>query len=320
MGAFVIAYVPQVEEVSLVTKVKGVDNVALLEKALQLDNVSNVERVQTVDNVDWVATVDNVNTVHDVRKLPHPFFPLKKYNYQPGGTVHVTAEQNHYQAVYVPEQDVEFKGVHLSCTSYNIEDTYDVMIGARYIIQNSSMKEMAEYRMMEVYEVVPAGTPIVIHFHNNSGLEKYLQYDFVCLVDTERMAYPSILNWVFYWEGLAINVNGTDTCALHIAQPGYVNLESYVTSFEIDVINMLTGDKIATIAGSSGGSVSDYVETDPAYSNMGLLGRVNIIGITNVIRHAQSIEVDFKNLSNTNNHPIEIRLVGRVLNQVVGGV
>ena len=72
MGAFVIAYVPQVEEVSLVTKVKGVDNVALLEKALQLDNVSNVERVQTVDNVDWVATVDNVNTVHDVRKLPQP--------------------------------------------------------------------------------------------------------------------------------------------------------------------------------------------------------------------------------------------------------
>ena len=167
MGSFTIAYVPTVEECLLVEQVNNVN------------------------------TVQDVNTVHDVRKLPHPYFPLKKYNYQKGGQIHITPNIGMYQAVYIPDTEVEFKGIQLICTSYNVDDTYDVMIGSRYVIKDSHVKEMTEYRTFEVYEVVPSGTPIVINFHNNSGLEKYLMYEVVTLVDEEYVYDEDRLDWAF---------------------------------------------------------------------------------------------------------------------------
>ena len=55
MAGFVIAYVPQVETVN---------------------EVEDVLNVKSVDLVDRVKMVDEVGVVHDVRKLPSPYFPL----------------------------------------------------------------------------------------------------------------------------------------------------------------------------------------------------------------------------------------------------
>lgn len=323
MGAFVISYVPNVENVEEVQRVVGVDHVTQVEDVRQVDNVTQVEEVRQLDNVTNVETVQDVNTVHDVRKLPHPYYPLKHYNYQPGGMLHVTPSQNTYQAVFVPDCDCEFKGIHICFTSYNIEDTYDVLVGARYVIRGSHVKEMSEYRLLEVYEVVEAGTPIVIQFHNRSGLEKYLLYEVITLIDSKQLAYPSELNWNFYWEGLEQTLDEKDTCTLIVNQPNYVNLDSAIARFDLEVVNLLTQETVATITGDDGMVWSDYEEAVRDYQDYGLLARVNVIGIVSIIKHSKSIEFVFKNLNTggtMDGHPIEMGIRGVVANRITGGI
>ncbi len=302
MGAFVISYVPNVE---------NVDNIELLKKVNQLDNITNVE------------TVQDIMTVHDVGKLPHPYFPLKKYNYQYGGSLHITSTQNLYQAVYTPGIDCEFKGVHLCFTSYNIEDTYDVMIGSRYIMQGSHVKEMSEYRMLETYEVVPAGTPIVIQFHNNSGLEKYLLFEVVTLVDESVLNNSDVLNWTFDWEDISVLVGEQDLCSLIINQPNYVNMDSDIDNFTLDIRDTTTQLHVAAITYQDDVLSSDYIEDEPEYQGSGFLARVNVTAITSVTRFDKSIQIVFMNINDTGTldpHPIEIGISGDVNNLVNGGI
>ena len=327
MGAFVISYVPNVENVDNIEVVKKVNDVGLVEQVHQLDNVTTVEtvdQVKNVQNVEWVETVDNVNTVKDVRKLPHPYFPLKQYNYQYGGAVHATATQNTYQAVYLPEYDCEFKGVHLCFTSYNIEDTYDVMIGSRYIMKGSHVKEMSEYRMLEVYEDVPAGTPITIEFHNNSGLEKYLMFEFVCLFDETIINYPGIMTWNFDWKDTAQTINEQDDCVLVINQPNYVNMDSTISDFNLTIADLTTQATIATVSCDNSGNISsNYVETLPEYQGIGYLARVGIIAIKSITRFDKAIQIVFRNIGTTGTttpHPIEMGVHGLVNNVINGGI
>lgn len=318
MPAFVISYVPTVENVDNITNLEKVQKVELV------DSVTTVQQVENVQNVEWVQTVDDVNTVHDVRKLPHPYFPLKKFNYQYGGWTHATAAQNTYQAVYLPEFDCEFKGIHLCFTSYNIEDTYDVMIGSRYIMKGSHVKEMSEYRMLEVYEDVPAGTPITIEFHNNSGLEKYMMFEFVCLFDEETVNYPGVMSWNFNWDGTSQYVDEQDDCVLVISQPNYVNMDSSLRDFHLELSDLTTQQVIATVVCDSSGSIStNYVESVYEYQGLGYLARVGVIAVLSVTRFEKSIQVVFRNISNlgtTSPHPIEVGIYGLVNNVINGGV
>jgi len=284
MGSFTISYVPTVEETLL---------------------------VQQVNNV---KTVQDVETVHDVRKLPHPYFPLKKFNYQKGGQIHIAPSVGTYQAVYIPDTEVEFKGIQLLCTSYNIEDSYDVMIGSRFVIKDSHVKEMTEYRMFEVYEVVPAGTPIVINFHNNSGLEKYLMYEVITLVEEEYIDITGVLDWGFYWEGESVQLGSEDMLSLVIIQPNYVNMESEISEFDINVIDLTMHTVVAKLTYRGAGVVSNYVETNPNYIDKNFLARVNVTAIISVIPHERSIEIHFQNISPTDPHPIEIGISGSVTN------
>jgi hypothetical protein len=261
MSKFVIAYVPQ------------------------------VDTVFTVKNVDAVKTVENVNdvqTVHDVRKLPHPYFPLKKYNYQVGGKLHITGMQNPHEVVFVPDVDIEFKGVDMCFTSYNIEDTYDVLIGSKHIIRNSHVKEMAEYRRFETYEEVPEGTPIIIRFYNNSGLEKYLLWDLINLVDSTTMAYPMTLEWNFYWVDSSQVLNEEDTATIVIVQPQYVNADSTIKSYTLTIMDILTETSVATIEYSNGNTTSTYNQN-------GNLAQVNVMAITNITTYDQSIHITIRN-------------------------
>jgi len=283
-------------------------------------NTENVDNIELVKKVNQLDNVSNVQTVQDVRKLPHPYFPLKVFNYQQGGAVHITATKNTYQAVYVPDVDCEFKGVHLCLTSYNIEDTYDVMIGSRYVIKGSHVKEMSEYRTLEVYEDVSAGTPITIVFHNNSGLEKFLLYEIITLVDEQVINNTEIMEWSFTWEDQTIEVGEQDLCTLIINQPNYVNMESRIDNFVLEITDMTTFLKVAIIT-YDGTVYSDYEETDPRYTSLGLLARVNVIGIVAVVRYDKAIQIVFKNLNDTgtvNPHPIQIGVSGIVQNYIEG--
>jgi hypothetical protein len=320
MPGFVISYVPNVENVDnieLLKKVNSVDEVTKVDEVVVVDTVNDVKQV---DNVTWVETVDNVNTVHDVRKLPHPYFPLKKYNFQPGGMVHITTTQNMYQAVFIPPFDCEFKGIHLCFTSYNIEDTYDVMIGSRYICQGSHVKEMSEYRMLEVYEDVIANTPIVVQYYNNSGLEKYLLYEFVTLVDVTNMNTSDMLSWSFDWQDPTQQVAEQDTCNLVINQPNYVNMDSTIESFTLEVTDLNLQSVIARIECNSAGVVtSDYIEHEPSYASMGLLARTGGVAIVSVTRFDKNIQIVFKNINQTGTtvpHSIEMGIKGVVNNRV----
>lgn len=295
MAGFIIAYVPTVETVLEVENVQNVQSVDL------------VDKVTLVETVDLVKRVNDVDTVHDVRKLPSPYFPLKKLNSQIGGKLHVTANMSTFSATYYPEVDCEFKGVDLCFTSYNIEDTYDVLVGSRFVIKNSSVKEMSEYRRFETYELVPAGTPLTIHFHNNSGAEKFLLYDMINVVDVD-VNYPVPYPWTFDWVDSTLNLDEGDTMTLVIAQPDFVNLDLIISGFTLTVRDMLSQDNVATIS-YSGGNVSS------TFSESGRFARVNVIAIIDVKRYAQAIHIIFKNINTTgtsNHHPIEIGINGAI--------
>lgn len=306
MGSFVISYVPEVEVVDVVTRVAGVDL------------VSDVANVQSVDVVDEVTLVEDVNTVHDVRKLPFPYFPLKRYNYQYGGSIEVTSTQNMYQAVYTPGVDCEFKGIHICCAAYNIEDTYDVMIGSRYIIQGSHVKEMAEYRMLEVYEVVAAGTPIVLQYHNNSGLEKAVMYEIITLIDTEILNTSDTLEWTFNWQDESVILDKDNICTLLINQPNYVNMDSSIDTFSLDIVDITTQLNVATITCDGGSVYSNYIDTEFPLENY--MARINTIAIISVVKYNKVIQITFKNISTADAQPVQASISGTVINQVNGGI
>jgi hypothetical protein len=252
--------------------------------------------------------------------LPHPYFPLKKYNIQEGGRLHITPTVDTFQAVYMPDYDCEFKGINICFTAYNIEDTYDVLVGSRYVLRNSSIKEMAEVRMLEVYEDVTAGTPIIIQFHNNSGTEKFLMWDVLMLVDVQTNSGAEMLTWSFDWKDPAQIVGEGDTCSLVIAQPNYVNLESNILSFSLEITDLLVQTRICTIDYVGGVISSDYVETDPNYQGQGFLARSNVIAITAITVFEKSIQIVFRNVGSTgttNPHPIEMGITGSVQNKKV---
>jgi hypothetical protein len=286
MGAFTIAYVPTVEE------------------------------VQMVDKVNIVENVENVDVVQDVKKFPHPYFPLKKYNYQKGGRVHVISNTGMFQAVYIPEHDMEVKGIHLSFTSYNIDDTYDIMLGSRYILKDSYVKEMTEYRMFEVYETVNAGTPIIINFYNNSGLEKYLMYEIITVIDEQVISETDSFYWTLDWEDENYELGEQDYLTLVVSQPNYVNMESVIDTFSLSIIDITLSSVNALITFDGTDISTDYVETEPEYISEGFLARVNVIAITSVVRYDKSIAITFKNISNTDPHPVEIQVIGTVNNSV----
>lgn len=260
-----------------------------------------------------------ISYVPEVEKLPHPYFPLKKLNFQHGGKLHISPLENVYQAVYVPTVDCEFKGIHMCCTSYNIEDKYDVLIGSRYIIRDSNVKEMAEKRMLETYEVVKAGTPIVIQFHNISGLEKFMLYEIVLLMNEVVSMNPEdpeqlLSDWEFTWEGTSYQLNPQENMTLVINQPEFVDTSLTISGFEIDVTDMTMPEVVSTLSYSEGQVSSNYSEQDPEFQGLGLLGRVNTIGITLVTVYEHSIQIVFRNIDTINPHPIEIRLDGQVEN------
>jgi hypothetical protein len=295
MASFVIAYVPQVEQVDYIDTLH------------QVDNVSNVELVQ------------DVRQIHSI--VPH--FPLKRYNYQYGGSLHVEPSVNIYSAVYTPNCDCEFKGVNLCFTSYNVEDTYNVRIGSKYIIQNSHVKEMTEYRVLENYEIVPAGTPIVIEFSNKSGLEKFMLYDLITLIDEVKIL-TNVIDWTFDWQGANIQLGEQDTLALLISQPDYVNLQSSIKSFVMTMIDPLTGNQWNILCNPSGVISSNYTEPNGSqYTGLNLLGRSGVIGVISVTRYSKTIQVIFKNLNNSGTvdpHSVEIGIHSSVTNIINGGI
>lgn len=272
--------------------------------------------ISYVPNVENVDEVQVVKKVEEVLKLPYPYFPLKKFNYQVGGSVHITSTVNNYQAVYTPDKDCELKAIHMCFTSYNIEDTYDVWIGSRCIIKNSHVKEMSEFRDLEVYEAVTAGTPIVIEFSNKSGLEKYMLYDFVTLVDKAVVSNLANFDWEFDWSDSNIQLGKEDTLALIINQPNYVNLESVISQFSLVITNKNTQQSVAIITCNENGLITS------SYNLNGYLAEVNVIAIQSVTRFGKSIQILFKNTDvggGVSPHNIELNIGGTVTN-IIGGI
>ena len=117
-----------------------------------------------------------------------------------------------------------------------------------------------------------------------------------------------------------MNITPEDTATLIITQPNYVNMDSNVSTFDLEIKDLTLDTVISTISCDAGGIItSDYVEANPLYTGLGLLGRVNLIGITDVQRFNKSIHVTMKNLDDTVTHPIEIGIGGNVSNIINGG-
>jgi hypothetical protein len=258
-----------------------------------------------------------LNKVKFVEKLPHPYFPLKKINYQHGGQIEVGTSINQYHAVYTPTVSCELKAISIVCSAYNIEDTYDIMVGDRFLVRGSHVKEMAEKRILEVFEVVGAGQSISLMYHNNSGLSKIVLYDIITLIDTPVNSTALDVDWSFTLDSTNVFLDSQEQELAVVYQPNYVNMTSVIDSFDIVITNSTTQLEIGTLVFDGTNVTSTYVETNPTYQSLGLLGRVNVIGITGVNVHDTRIEVMFKNLSAPNVadlHPIEIGLSGLVTN------
>jgi len=267
--------------------------------------------VPEVEYVGFVDTVDKVN------KLPEQHFSFKKHNSQPGGLLQVSNLHGMYQGQITPQVDFDFKGMQVVCDAYNVEDTYSVLVGDRVVISNSHVKEMGEVRNMLVNEIVPAGTSISILYTNNSGTSKNVMFDFFLQVDDPPL-FSSNFVWSFVGLGTdAIIVEG-GSLVLNITQPAFVGPQTQLSTGFIRVLDLTGANELALIGIDSLGNIStNYVETEPAYTGMGLLARSNIVGITSITRLPHSLEIIFNNLGGLSPTPIEMKLEATITNIVI---
>jgi hypothetical protein len=258
--------------------------------------------VPQVDYIETLNLVNRVEKVGEIEKFPTPLFPRKTHNYQVGGMIHIPATTGSHFAVLNVDKAAEYKGINICFTAYNIEDTFDVLVGSRPVIKNSHVKEMSEFREMIVCEMIPQNTPLTIEFKNNSGLEKYLMYDHIMVIDTDVVNTPNTLEWNFVWRDDIVQLGAEDTLTLMVIQPNYVNADSTINEFTLTVKDKnIPANVLGTIT-CSGGTVDGFPLTS---------GDLRVL---NVEKFPRYIAITIKNISQILSHPVALEIVGSVVN------
>ena len=88
--------------------------------------VPEVDYVHKIGCVEWVNGLDQI--------FPPGFLPGKSLTYEEGGKTYIPAEPGRFTGTYVPAADCELKRIDFSFSAYNVQDTYDILVGGRDIL------------------------------------------------------------------------------------------------------------------------------------------------------------------------------------------
>lgn len=226
--------------------------------------------VQYVTDVDVVHVVECVKHVHGLKNIFNPGDTSNKsYDYQEGGKLYIEPKQGLFQATIILDQDCDLKSVAYSLSAYDLEDTIDIIVGEILLAKNIPTLEMADVVYLEKYTSVPAGTPIILQFRNNSAKEKYIFYRFNVLVNKLETIENEDFNWYESWNGYHINMPFNGDYELSFPTPPYFNVRSRINKVDMIVKDLVTTQqRIARITWNNNNPstvISDYIEHNPLY-------------------------------------------------------
>lgn len=258
--------------------------------------------VSYVPDVDVVHVVECVRHVHGLKNIFNPGDTSdKNYDYQEGGKLYIEPKEGLYQAVMTLDQDCDLKSISYSLSAYDLEDSIDLLAGKVVLARNIPTIEMADVIYLEKYTQIPAGTAIILQFHNNSAKEKYLFYRFSTLVNKVENIENDEFNWYESWNGYHVNMPLYGEYELTFPIPPYFNIRSKISKMDMVVQDLITTQqRIATLKWDENNSsyvVSDYIETNPLYEAYPSYARSGNIILSVVRVFDDYIYLKFKQLS-----------------------
>lgn len=168
--------------------------------------------------------------------------------------------------------------------------------------RNVPTLEMADVIYLEKYASVPAGTPIILQFRNNSAKEKYIFYRFNVLVNKLETIANEDFNWYETWNGYHVNMPYEVDYELTIPTPPYLQVRSRIDKFEMTIKDLVTTqDKIARVTWSYGNPsaiISDYTEQNPLYAQYNPIARSGNIIISSIKVIGDYITITFHQVKN----------------------
>lgn len=254
--------------------------------------VPEVDYVHKIGCVEWVNGLDQI--------FPPGYLPDKRHMYEEGGRTLIPASPGRFTGTYITADDCDLKKINISFSAYNLEDTYDVMVGDRYLIRNAPTIEMAETKVLDLHERVKAGVPVVIVFHNNSSTEKYMFYSVVVYTDYQHKDDPSRYPWYFNWSGYDILLPEKSVHSHDFSLP-----EAYIDKVTLERIELTVSSfqehkLLAKVTWSREmGTRTSYMEKDPMYVGESPLARDRTILFTEVQVNNNIITLVFRNLGDT---------------------
>lgn len=254
--------------------------------------VPEVDYVHKVGCVEWVNGLDQI--------FPEGFLPEKRYTFEEGGKTYIPPEPGRFTGTYITGSDCDLKRINLSFSAYNLEDTYDILIGDRYLVRNAPTIEMAETKNLDLHEKADTGTPIIIVFHNNSATEKYMFYSVTVFTDFEYRENLITFPWYFNWSGYS-----TMLVEQHMHTEEFQLPKEYADGYHFDRIEMTVTSfqehkLLAKVTWSAKtGLKTTYVENDQAYIGESPLARDRTILFTDVQVMGSIVRLVFRNLGDT---------------------
>ncbi|CAK7055564.1 hypothetical protein [Tissierella sp.] len=100
------------------------------------------------------------------------------------GVQRIHSISNHIPAVVAPfkftttfEEDVLITGITYSQSAWKYQDSWNLEVDGNLLFEEIGTKEIGESKAMNVFYYVPAGKPINIIFHNDSGNSRLVWFD-----------------------------------------------------------------------------------------------------------------------------------------------
>ena len=90
---------------------------------------------------------------------------------------HIPAVLADYKLPTIFDEDVLITGITYSQSAWKYQDSWSLEIGEKVLFDEVGTKEIGESKAMNVFYFVPAGKPVNIIFHNNSGNSRLVWFD-----------------------------------------------------------------------------------------------------------------------------------------------
>ncbi|MEI4651775.1 Low copy number virion structural protein [Bacillus cereus] len=110
-------------------------------------------------------------------RLDPPFHPTKTKPFTDGFIMDSTSFTTNELKYTVPA-DMEFFAISVSCSIYELDDKWDLIVNGEHFCKNIYTKKLPEGIHFMVYEPLSAGEEIIFRFYNQGILNKTVWGEF----------------------------------------------------------------------------------------------------------------------------------------------